>query len=149
MKRVLFWPSSTFLLLGVLALPACGPQDTADAVAADCSGHIPREKVDSCLHRARAIDETDPTAPLGSLQADLERRMQRREQAQHAAPPDQGLPPPDMQMGDQSSPPDAAYPPPQDQQPPGDAMPEDDQPQGPPPDTIRPPDDSTTQGPGQ
>lgn len=98
MKRILFWPSSIILLLGVLVLPACGQQDTADAISADCSGHIPREKLDSCLERARVIDETDPSAPLKALEAELEQRALHHDEAQNGPPPgadqDQGPPPP-------------------------------------------------------
>lgn len=95
MKRILFWPSSTILLLGILVLPACG-QDTVESVIADCSGHIPREKVDSCLERARVFDETNPSPDLQALEAQLQQRALHHEEAQGAPPPgyDPNQPPP-------------------------------------------------------
>jgi hypothetical protein len=90
MKRIALWPSSTILLLGLLALPACAQQDSPEAVVADCSGHIPREKVDNCLERARVIDETNPSAQLQSLEAQLELRARHHEMAQSGEPPGYG-----------------------------------------------------------
>jgi hypothetical protein len=131
MKRILFWPSSIILLMGVLVLPACGQQDTADAISADCSGHIPREKLDSCLERARVIDETDPSAPLKALEAELEQRALHHDEAQNGPPPgadqDQGPPPPGY---DPNQPPPPNYSP-------DDQMQRDEPPDQPPPPDSR------------
>jgi hypothetical protein len=143
MKRVLFWPRSTILLLGVLALPACGPQDSPEAVIADCGGHIPREKIGHCLERAHAVEQTNPSAQLQSLAAELERRANRhREIARQNAPPDYA---PDQNGRPETRVAEEAP----DRSVLGYDMPPDDGAQGPPPDDIRPPDDSETQGPGQ
>jgi hypothetical protein len=87
MTRTAFWPSSAVLLLGLLALPACAQQDSPEAVVADCSGPIPREKVDSCLERARVLDETNPSPQMQSLEAQLELRERHHDMAQGAPPP--------------------------------------------------------------
>jgi hypothetical protein len=121
--------------MGVLTLPACGQQDTADVVSADCSGHIPREKIDSCLERVRVVDETDPSVPLQSLEAQLEQRARHHDEAQSGPPPaadgpgqgpppsyadDQGQPPPGYDPNQQPPPNYDAH-----DQMPGDQMPGD------------------------
>lgn len=88
MTRILFWPSATVLLLGILVLPACGPQDTPESVLADCSGHIPREKVGHCLERAHAFDQYNSSPDLQALETKLQQRALRRDQREaQAAPP--------------------------------------------------------------
>lgn len=166
MKRLLFCPISIVLVLGALTAPAWTQQDTANVVSADCSGPIPREKLDTCLERVRVIDETDPSAPLKPLEAALEQRARHPEEASVAMPsgaaPDQGQQPidasnqppqeahPDQQPAnlvpyDQMQNARDATPSPSDQT--GDAIAPDDNPQGASLDNT--PDDSATQGPPQ
>jgi hypothetical protein len=69
---------------------AAGP-DSADAVLADCGGAaLPRSAVDSCLERARVLDETSPSPQLQSLEAQLSRQAEGRA----PAPPAESYDPP-------------------------------------------------------
>lgn len=68
---------STILLLlcagGVSTAGAA--EESASAVLADCgSADLPAAQVDSCLERVRVLDETDPSAQLQTLEAQLEQR---------------------------------------------------------------------------
>jgi hypothetical protein len=72
-----FWTCSTILLLlcTVGVSTAGAAEDSASAVLADCgSADLPTAQVDSCLERVRVLDETDPSAQLQSLEAQLEQR---------------------------------------------------------------------------
>ena len=165
MRHTAFWSWSPVLLAGLLSLPACGQQDSPEAVAAECSGPIPREKVDDCLERARVIDETNPSAPLQSLEAQLELRARHHEMAQGGPPPGYGPPPQQAygpprglgpQQGDESNQPPPGY---EDQMPHDQGGPLPDEPppdmhmgdQAPPPEgpsgDMAPPSDET--GPGE
>jgi hypothetical protein len=78
------------LSLGASA-QAAGP-DSADAVLADCGGAaLPRSAVDSCLERARILDETNPSPQLQSLEAQLSRQAEGRAPA---PPAERDGPPP-------------------------------------------------------
>jgi hypothetical protein len=69
----------SLLLLGAV-IPvgaACSPSnpDTAQAVLADCDRpDLPDSAVDSCLERARVMDETSPSPEMHTLVATLSRR---------------------------------------------------------------------------
>jgi hypothetical protein len=100
------------LVLGVL--PACAQQDTYESVMADCGGHIPGRMVDSCLERARVLDETMPSQATHQLVADLSARVERIRdhrdeesggQQAYGGPDGQGYGPPPGQGGppDQNS----------------------------------------------
>lgn len=161
----------SLLLLGAV-IPvgaACSPSnpDTAQAVLADCDRpDLPDSAVDSCLERARVMDETSPSPEMHTLVATLSRRPdgqspgygmaqegpppQPYEQTSSDEPPtgDYGTddqPPPDM-SDDTGPPDDDATAPDMDQdmasgdEPPGDndAMPDDQ----PPSDQEMSPDDN-------
>jgi hypothetical protein len=149
MKHTAFWSWSPLMLLGLLSLPACGQQDTPEAVMADCSGRIPHEKIESCLERVRVLGETNPSPEAQALEAQLESRAHRRELAEGPAngpprPPGpyQGRPPgyepyggpPPGSASDQEPPPGYD----QNNQAPPSGYDRNDQ--GPPPDEAPPPD---------
>jgi hypothetical protein len=67
--------SLALLLSAVAAPPAFAAEDQASAVVADCgAADLPDSQVDTCLERARVLDETDPSPQLQSLEAQLEQR---------------------------------------------------------------------------
>jgi hypothetical protein len=76
----MIWRSCTFasflLFVGAATAQAEGTaQDSPTAVLADCgSAELSNSQVDSCLERARVLDETDPSPQLQSLEAQLEQR---------------------------------------------------------------------------
>jgi len=81
---------SLFLLfLCVAGAPAAGAaDDSAAAVVADCgSADLPDSQLDSCLERVRVLDETDPSAQLQSLEAQLEQRETGHRTASHQPRP--------------------------------------------------------------
>jgi hypothetical protein len=67
---------SLFLVLSAGAGPAAfAADDTESAVLADCTAaDLPASTVDSCLERARVLDETNPSPQLESLEAQLQER---------------------------------------------------------------------------
>jgi hypothetical protein len=71
---------SLVLVAGALgAVPAqaglFGDDDTLQSLLADCGGKdLPADSIDSCLERAHALEETEPSTTLQSLAARLERR---------------------------------------------------------------------------
>jgi hypothetical protein len=71
-------PTRLSLMLVALAIPVsaacCSPKspDSEQAILADCDrGDLPDSAVDSCLERARVMQETDPSPKLDSLVATL------------------------------------------------------------------------------
>jgi hypothetical protein len=83
MTRAAFLGSVSLIFLSCAALPACGQQDETRAVLAQCSDPAPRD-IDSCLRRARALDETDPTPEIQALMGQL---IQRQIRASEPPPP--------------------------------------------------------------
>ena len=74
--RMILLSASTLLFLAGAANCACAAPDDANAVVADCGrADLPGSAVDSCLERARVVDETDPSPALESLEAKLEGRQ--------------------------------------------------------------------------
>lgn len=74
---------SLALLLSALATPAVfAAEDQASTVVADCgAADLPDSQVDSCLERARVLDETNPSPELQSLEAQLEQRATGKRRA--------------------------------------------------------------------
>ena len=71
-------PLALALLLSCALAPSAfaGDGDDAASIMADCGGSdLPASAVDSCLERARVLDETDPSPQLQSLEAKLEERL--------------------------------------------------------------------------
>ncbi|HEX3665858.1 MAG TPA: hypothetical protein VHU23_11560 [Rhizomicrobium sp.] len=68
--------ASLLLLLSSGEAPSVrAAEDNASAVLSDCSApDLPQSAMDSCLERVRVLDETDPSAQLQSLEAQLEQR---------------------------------------------------------------------------
>jgi hypothetical protein len=86
MMRILFSASAVAAL--VLAVPAFAAGGDANALVNECSSpNLPREAVDSCLARAQAMDETDPSPQIQSLEAMLERRQAGAVSANAPPPP--------------------------------------------------------------
>jgi hypothetical protein len=141
MRRVALLSSLGLVILGTL--PACAQQDTYESVMADCGGHIPGRMVDSCLERARVLNETLPSPQTQQLVADLSARAQHMRdrhddqggQQGYGGPNGQGYGPPPAQDG-YGPPPGQGYGPPPgyDSQGQGDNGPND---QAPPPDRGR------------
>ncbi len=66
---------ATLLLLGLAAPVAHARDSDADAFILECgTSDLPDAAVDSCLERARVLEETNPSARLESLEARLEQR---------------------------------------------------------------------------
>jgi hypothetical protein len=79
MVRVAYRPAFGLLVLIAAALPAqaqsWGGADNLKALMADCSRpDLPGDEIDSCLGRAIALDDSDPSPQLQALEAQLERR---------------------------------------------------------------------------
>jgi hypothetical protein len=96
MRRAAFLGSASLIFVSCAALPACGQQDETQAVLTQCSNPAPRD-VDSCLERARVLDETNPTKEVQALVAQLIQRQVRQP----------GQTPPDGQPDDDHPPDDA------------------------------------------
>lgn len=75
--------------LGAVALASSAradDDDTLKALVADCSGpDVKSSDVDSCLERARAMGESDPSPQLQGLTANLERIAERQQDESDAA----------------------------------------------------------------
>ena len=97
MKRAVLFSSVACVLAGmaapVLAAPAV---DSADKVLSECGSNVPPELIDSCLERARVLDEAEPSPALESLEARLEQQEKVGGKPAHAyaAPSDGGGAPP-------------------------------------------------------
>jgi hypothetical protein len=93
-KRIMIWRSpavlSLLLLLWAPAAPtAIAAGDSASSVLADCGApDLAASVVDSCLERARVLDETDPSPQLESLEAALEARAGKGQPAPPGQPAD-------------------------------------------------------------
>ncbi len=96
MTRLAFLGSASLIFLSCAALPACGQQDETQAVLAQCSDPAPAA-VDSCLERARVLEETNPTPEMQALVGKLIQIQVRASEA----PPAQSGP-----VGDTDHPPD-------------------------------------------
>jgi hypothetical protein len=81
---------SLLLLLWAPAAPsALAAEDSASSVLADCgTPDLAASAVDSCLERARVVDETDPSPQLESLEALLEARAEKEQPAPLGPPAD-------------------------------------------------------------
>lgn len=88
MTRLAILGSVSLVVLGCVVLPACGQQDEARALLAQCNDPLPRD-LDSCVARVHAMDETNPSPELQSLMARLIVRQARISEP----PPDQGYDP--------------------------------------------------------
>jgi hypothetical protein len=92
--RQFYAPLSLALLLFCAPAPSAfaGDADDANSIMADCGGaDMSASVLDSCLERARVLDETDPSPQLQSLEA----RLEERETGQaNPASPTQAAPPP-------------------------------------------------------
>jgi hypothetical protein len=86
MARIAFLTSASLIFLSCAALPACGQQDEAQAVLAQCSDPVPRD-IDSCLERARVLEETNPTPEMQALVGKL---IQAQVRASEPPPPPAG-----------------------------------------------------------
>jgi hypothetical protein len=86
MTRIAFLGSASLIFLSCAALPACGQQDETQAVLAQCGDPTPHD-VDSCLERARVLEETDPTPQMQALVGKL---IQIQVRASDAQPPPSG-----------------------------------------------------------
>jgi hypothetical protein len=93
MTRIAFLGSASLIFLSCAALPACGQQDETQAVLAQCQDPAPRD-VDSCLERARVLDETSPSPQVQGLIARLIQFQARA--SEPPPPPDLGHPPDDQ-----------------------------------------------------
>jgi hypothetical protein len=89
MTRIAFLGSASLIILSCAALPACGQQDEAQAVLTQCSDPLPRD-VDSCLERARVLDETDPSKEVQAL---ISRLIQMQARASEPLPPPDSVDP--------------------------------------------------------
>ena len=94
-----FWPIA--LLLCVWPLGASADDNEAAKLISECSAQdLPQRSVDSCLERARVLEETEPSTGLQSLEAALARRAGRgpsgisTARAEPAAAPPAGPPSP-------------------------------------------------------
>jgi hypothetical protein len=83
MTRIAFLGSASLIFLSCAALPACGQQDETQAVLAQCSDPAPGD-IDSCLERARVLDETSPSPEVQAL---IGRLIQRQARASEPPPP--------------------------------------------------------------
>jgi hypothetical protein len=114
MKRFVYVPAFTALLLAASPAVAQNYTVTDDDTAlsklnADCGGtDLPDSQIDSCLERARVLDETNPSPGLETLTARLEQR------ASHASPPPRAMeastPPSAPSAGATGQPRSLAYP---------------------------------------
>ena len=93
MTRAALIGSASLLFVCCASLPACSQQDETQAVLAQCSDPPPGA-LDSCLERARVLDETNPNPDIQALVAKLIERQARN--SEPVAPPDTwSTPPPD------------------------------------------------------
>jgi hypothetical protein len=105
MARLTYWPFLAALSLVAAALPAragiWGDDDDLKSVMADCNRpDLAADTIDSCLERARVLNETSPSPQLPSLTARLERRAEAlRDGTAPSASPQQRAAP----IADQSS----------------------------------------------
>lgn len=83
-------PSFVALLVAGTAYAAQAP-DSADSVLRDCSAQsLAPEKIDSCLERARVLDESSPNPALQSLEVKLSQMEAKQPQgAPNSTAPDQ------------------------------------------------------------
>jgi hypothetical protein len=96
MTRIAFLGSASLIVLSCAALPACGQQDETQAVLAQCSDPAPND-LDSCLERARVLDETSPSPEVQAL---IGRLIQIQARANEPPPPPGAVPDPDHPADD-------------------------------------------------
>ena len=125
---------TAFLLASAAPAFAGAGDDTVAEVMRDCGGNsLPRDQVSTCLERARVLDQSEPSAQLQSLEAQLEQRVK----GGYGNDDEAGPPPPPPTYGPDNGPSDDQMGP-DDQGPPDEDSGPDDQ--GPPPQGYGPDD---------
>lgn len=78
MRRIALLSSVTVFAAGLTLAPALGapPPDSAEKVLSECGSNVPPELIDTCLERARVLDEAEPSPALESLEARLQQQAQ-------------------------------------------------------------------------